>query len=146
MQVTDIKVWPYSKEGSSFLGNGSLTFDNTFFVKFTLNASPRDGSPYISFPSRKGKAKDGSDKWFPEMGFIINEEVEDPSERYAAKNEVEKQVIVAYNKALGISGKKESGDDSRFDYGDNAPTESGDKNEEPKEPVKKKIPLIKLRK
>lgn len=141
MEVTDIKVWPFSKEGSNFLGNGSITFDNFIFVKFAVNKSPKDSSLWISWPSKKGKDKDGNEKWYPECGIIIDEEAED---KYALKNDVEKQIITAYNKALGISPKKDN-KDSRFDYDNSQEKESQEKQNKEEEPIKKKIPLIKLR-
>ena len=135
MEVTDIKVWPYSKEGSNFLGNGSITFDDSVFIKFAINKSPRDGSPWIGWPSKKS-TKD--DKYYPEAGIVIGDEGDE--NRFKVKNDIEKQIITEYNKKLGISTKDE--DSSRFGNTDDTPSEK----EEPKEPTKKKIPLIKLRK
>jgi len=138
MNITEIRT--NKVNSSSVLGNGSITIDNVFFVKFLI-AKGKDGNPYVSWPSKKGK----DDKWYSDAGFIINEEAENP---YKVKNEIESEIIKEFNKNLGIQGKdnkKNEGktDGTDFNYGDNAG--DGDKpTEEPKQ--EKKVPLVRFRK
>lgn len=133
MQVTDVKIWPYKNSTSgSFLGNGSVTFDNSFFVKFTICKSPKNGDIFVSWPSRKGKGStdSGSEKWYSDAGFVIDEKSENP---FTEKNRIEDILIRAYNAEVGIT-KKDS---------DDAPIQNSNKNEEIK--PARKTPLIKLK-
>jgi DNA-binding cell septation regulator SpoVG len=136
MQVTDVKIWPYkSNTNGSFLGNGSVTFDNSFFVKFMIYKSPKNGDIYVSWPSRKGKGStdSGSEKWYQDAGFVIDDKSENP---FADKNRIEEILIKAYNAEVGITKK----DSSKENVSSN---QEANKTEEA--PPVKKTPLIKLK-
>jgi DNA-binding cell septation regulator SpoVG len=96
MKLTKTYVYPNKSDNKVVLGNGSVIFDDVFFVKFTI-MSGKSG-PFVNWPSQKGK----DDKWYPYCGFTIDKEAETP---YEFKNEIEKEIISQFNKELAITPK-----------------------------------------
>lgn len=104
MKVTNINI--YKTTSDVILANGSVTFDEVFFVKFKIMKSSKDSSLFVSWPSQKGK--DG--EWYQDAGYFINNEEEDTSIKFAFKNEVDNQIIKECNTLLGISSGEKKKD------------------------------------
>ena len=62
MEITEVRFFKSKREGNT-VGIASVTFDNEFVVDniTVINGKKRR---FISFPKRKGKDKDGSEKYF----------------------------------------------------------------------------------
>jgi DNA-binding cell septation regulator SpoVG len=106
LKVTEVKVFKASGNAGVILANGTATFNEAFFVRFTI-MNGKNG-PFVKWPSHKGKDAEGADKWYPEAGFVVNEEAED---KYATKNELEKEIIDEFNKVLAITPKEKPKDE-----------------------------------
>ena len=98
LKITEVKCYT-SKNPGVVLGNGSVTFNSTFYCKFIIMQG-KDGNPFVSWPSKKGKDKDGADKWYSDAGFVIDETAGD---KYATKNEFENLIISEFNKTLAVA-------------------------------------------
>ena len=71
MKVTDVKFYK-SKKGGNTVGIASITFDSEFVVDNIAVIEGKNGR-FISFPKRKGKDKNGSEKYF-DVAFPISAE------------------------------------------------------------------------
>ena len=95
------KITVYKATGDVIVGSGSVEIDNTFFVRFAIMKNKTgNGDVFVKWPSRKGT----DDKWYPDAGFTVNEEAGD--EKYAEKNRLEKQIIIEFNKVIGVTNGK----------------------------------------
>jgi DNA-binding cell septation regulator SpoVG len=103
LKLTDVKVFKAGGTGTVILANGTAVFNEALFVKFTV-MNGKNG-PFVKWPARKGTDKEGADKWYPEAGFVVDEEAGD--DKYAVKNELEKEIIDEFNKVLAITPKEE---------------------------------------
>lgn len=103
LKITKIDIYKANTPGTSFLASGSVVFNDVFFVKFVV-MNGKSG-PFISWPSRKGKDKDGNEKYYNDAGFIVDFE-EDNETRYDTKNAFEKELIDEFNKVLAIAPKE----------------------------------------
>lgn len=63
MKVTDVRFTKFKKEGGNTLGVASVTFDGELVVNNISVINGKNGR-FLSFPQRKGKDKDGSDKYY----------------------------------------------------------------------------------
>jgi DNA-binding cell septation regulator SpoVG len=111
MEITKVSVFKTSND--TFVGNGSVEFDECFFVRFKIVKSSKDGSLFISWPSTKGKDKETqADKYYPEAGYVLGD---DEDTKYIFKNSVDEYIIKEYNKVIGISSTKDESKDKPKD-------------------------------
>lgn len=63
MKITEVRYHAFNNPESKTLGSASVTIDGELVVSNISVVKGKNG-PFISFPQRKGKDKDGKEKYF----------------------------------------------------------------------------------
>lgn len=121
------KIYVAKSSGGVSVGYGSVTFDDTLIVRFSIMKSSKDGKLFVNWPSKKGK----DDKWYPDVSFVVDESADNP---YENKNTIDSAIIKEFNKVIGTVTSSQDSDGTDFDYGKNESSNAP----EPKE----KKPLV----
>lgn len=109
MKITEIKV--FKANGSDVvMGNATVIFDNKLGIKVTIMKN-KTGELFCNYPSRKAKDKEGNDKWYNDVFFIIDEELED--KKYEFKNSVDSAIIKEYNALVGMPSQDSKKQDEK---------------------------------
>ena len=100
MNITNIATFVNQNTTGASVGYGNLTFDKLLTVNFGVMKSNKDGSLWISWPSRKGKDKDGNDKFFNHIYF--------PEDALDFKKEIENAILEDFASKLQTSKPEET--------------------------------------
>lgn len=110
MRVTEVRV-NVAKNGTSTLkAYASINLDGVFAVNNLTVKEGRNGL-FVSMPQRKGKDKDGNDKYF-DIAFPVTAEL---------RKEISDAVIAEYNEVAGVDTGTTSSDPVQ-----NTPTDEDD--------------------
>lgn len=102
MNVTNIKIYPYTNATGAFIGNGEVVFEDFLSIRFSIMKSA--SGIWISWPQKKGQDSEGKDKWYADVKLLPIGE--DDETKWTAKYELENQLIKEYNATVGISASK----------------------------------------
>lgn len=90
MKVTNVRIMPLKNGTGATKGYASITLDEVFAVNDIRVMEGQKGL-FISMPNRKGKDKDGNEKYF-DIAFPVNADL---------RKEINDAIIAKYDETVG---------------------------------------------
>ena len=88
--ISEVKVWPLSRNHAKIKANGSFVVSNAFKVKCTVMQGEK--GLFVSLPGKRGQTQgeDGKFPWYPDVQCITKD----------AQAEMSKAVLDKYNEVV----------------------------------------------
>lgn len=115
MKVTNVRIMPLKNGTGATKGYASITLDEVFAVNDIRVMEGQKGL-FISMPNRKGKDKDGNEKYF-DIAFPVNADL---------RKEINDAIIAKYNEVIGDSGQASQPAQTQQTAPATAPADEGD--------------------